>query len=96
MSESVETLELRKQALLARSSLCRLRIAYEVTTIRESMRWPRIGLALAASPPARFALFDALELIVGRGRLAQVLRGAAFALALAKLARSAAAYFSAP
>lgn len=83
MSESVETLELRKQVLLARSSLCRLRIAYEVTNVRESMRWPRIGL-------------DAFELIIGRGRLAQVLRGAAFALALAKLARSAAAYFSAP
>ena len=67
MSEAAETLELRKQVLLARSSLCRLRIAVEITSVRESLHWPRVGIA-------------------------RVLRGAAIAIAFAKLAKSAAAY----
>jgi hypothetical protein len=85
---------MRKQVLLARSSLYRLRMSHEIGAVRESARWPRIGIALASSPAGRAALFGLLApMIIGRGRMARLVRGAAIALAVAKLARSAAARF---
>lgn len=81
---------MRKQVLLARSSLDRLQIAHEAAAARESTRWPRIGIAFA-SAAGRSVLFGLLaSMIVGRGRAARLLRGAAIAVALAKLAHSAA------
>ena len=88
MNSAGEILALRKQLLLARSSLYRLRIAHDLATVREGLRWPRVGMAVAASPSARSALLGLLVLIAGETPVTRLLRGAALALVLAKLAGS--------
>jgi hypothetical protein len=91
MNSAAENLALRKQILLARSALGRLRVAHQLSAIHDSLRWPRVGMAVAGSPPARSALLGLLVLVAGEGRVARLLRGAAAALMLAKLARVLAA-----
>lgn len=92
MNSAGEIQALRKQVLLARSSLYRLRIAHELAAVQESLRSPRVGMALATSPPARSALLAVLVLVAGRGRVARLLRAAALVLGLAKLAGSVATF----
>jgi hypothetical protein len=89
MTSSPVSLATRKSVLLARSSLCRLQIASDVATVREGLRWPRAGIALAMSPVGRSALFGLVALVAGRGKVSRLLRAAAIALALAKVAKTA-------
>lgn len=86
MSSPRELLALRKEVLVARATLQRLKVACEVEALRENLRWPRAVAAIAASPPARSALFGLLLLVTGRGRLARFVRIAAATLALTRLA----------
>lgn len=68
MSDAAE-LAARKQLLLARSTLYRLRLQHEAAQLRESMAMPARGLALLKYLPV--ALF-AIRL-VARGRAATVM-----------------------
>jgi hypothetical protein len=86
MSSELELLELRKNVLVARASLQRLKIGVELQVLREDLRWPRAVSAIAKSRPVRTALFGGLLVLVGRGRLARFVAAAAAALALAKVA----------
>jgi hypothetical protein len=72
--------------LLARGSLQRLKIGLELDALRASLRWPRVAEAILASPQGRSASIGLLLLLVGRGRLARLVRVVAGALALVKLA----------
>jgi hypothetical protein len=65
MSKAAEMQALRKQLLLARSNLYRLKIRYQLDVIRADMRWPRVLVSLAAAPPARSALLGLIALVVG-------------------------------
>lgn len=86
MNSARELLALRKELLVARSSLQRLKIARDLGALHESLRWPHAAAVIAASPPARSVLFGLLLLLGGRGRFTRMLRGAAAILAVAKLA----------
>lgn len=79
-------LALRKEVLLARSALCRLKIRYQSSMLRESVSWRRVGAAVAGSAPAREALFLLVAEGLGRYRVARWLALAARAIAVAKLA----------
>jgi len=48
VNDSAEVLALRKQLLLARSTLCRLRIGHELDVMRQSLQRPTRFLTLAA------------------------------------------------
>jgi hypothetical protein len=49
MSSALETLALRKQLLLARSGLCRLRLRRELGTVQDTLARPARILAFASS-----------------------------------------------
>lgn len=85
MNSPRELLALRKEVLVARASLQRLKIGGELDALRESLRWPRAVAAIAASPQGRSVLFGLLLLLAGRGRVARLVRAGAGAVALVKL-----------
>ncbi len=85
MNSRKELLALRREVLVARSSLQRLKIGRDVDALRESLQWPRALRAATSTPQARSLLFGMLLLVTGSGRLARVVRMAAAALAIAKL-----------
>ncbi len=91
-----ENLALRKEVLLARSSLCRLKIRYQAHALRESFTWRRVGAVVAGSPPARDALFLLAAEGLGRYRVARWLALAARALAIARLTSLAIGVLSKP
>ncbi len=86
MSEDRQLIALRKELLVARGSLQRLKVAREIDTLRGSVSWPRAMSAFASSPPGRSLLFGVALFALGPGRLGRAVRYAAAALALAKLA----------
>lgn len=90
MNSGRKLLALRKDVLVARSSLLRLRAAADVQALRESLSCARVRTTIAASPVARNALFGALLLVAGGQRLARFVRIAAVALAVAKAAAAVA------
>jgi hypothetical protein len=61
-------LALRKEVLLARGSLQRLRLAQEAGALRESLRWPRAGAAIVQSLPVRSAIVGLLLGVAGHSR----------------------------
>ena len=90
MNRPLETFALRKQLLVARSSLCRLKIRHEVEVMRESLTWRRAGSAVAGSLPVSSAVFLIAAGGLGHGRMARWLAFAGRALAIARLASLAA------
>ncbi len=82
---------MRKEALVARASLQRVTIGHGVDTLRESLRVPRAAKAILASPQGRSAVLGLLLLLAGRGRVARLVRLAAGALAVVKIAGAIAA-----
>ena len=86
MTDARELLALRKEVLVARSSLQRLRIGRDLGRLRESLHWTQTAAAIASSSRGRSALFGALLLLPGRGRLVRLVRGAAAIVAVARLA----------
>ena len=86
----------RKELLLARSRLHRLELQHEARSLKRALFTPRSALALAKSAPARPLLLSALMFVIGRGRLARVVRGAMTALAVLKAVRAASALMPSP
>lgn len=85
MNGNDDNLALRKELLIARSSLCRLKIRHEVQCLRNSLTWREAGAAAAQSPAARDALFLLAAEGIGRERTARWLAVAGQVLAIAKL-----------
>jgi hypothetical protein len=81
---SLAGLRERRELLVARSALQRLEVARDVQDLRAALSWPRAGLALATSPPV---LGLALG-VIGRGGLGRIVRIAAAAFAVFRLARA--------
>jgi hypothetical protein len=86
VSESREILALRKDLLVARARLQRLKVARHVDELRGSLRWRNAATTFTSSP-GRSLAFGALLLLAGRAKVANLLRLAAGAVALAKLFR---------
>jgi hypothetical protein len=86
MSSELELLALRKDVLVARASLQRLRAARDASAIAQGLRSPRAIASLAGSAPGRSLLFGALMLLVGRGRVSRAVRFAGGLLAVVKVA----------
>lgn len=89
MNRTEEDLALRKELLVARSSLCRLKIRHEVETFRHHLTWRDAGTEIARTPAARDAMFLLAAEGIGRERTARWLALALQMLALAKLANLA-------
>lgn len=85
MNESREILALRKDLLVARAQLQRLKIAREVGELRAGLSWRNAATTLTSSP-GRSLGFGLLLLLVGRSKVANLVRIAAGAVALAKVA----------
>jgi hypothetical protein len=86
MNPIEDNLALRKELLVARSSLCRLKIRHEVETFRHHLTWREAGAEAVRTPAARDALFLLAAEGIGRSRMARWLAVAAQVLAIAKLA----------
>ena len=84
MSSGRELLALRKELLVARSTMLRLKAAREAQALRESLTLRQMAASLRESPQARSALFGALLLALGGSRLRRMLRLAAFAVGVAR------------
>ena len=78
MSSSAPNLREQRELLVARSALQRLEIARDLGLVRDSLRGPRLGIAVGA-----LALG-----VAGLGRVGRAIRAAALGLALFKLARA--------
>jgi hypothetical protein len=85
MNESREILALRKDLLVARAQLQRLKIARQVGELRASLSW-RNAAATLTSSPGRSLGFGLLLLLAGRSKVANLVRIAAGVVALAKVA----------
>jgi hypothetical protein len=89
MSRSLELLALKKQLLVTRASVQRLRIAQQLGELREEVRLPRLARQVIGSSRAQGALFTLIAAVVGRrGRVGRWLRAAALAVSVARFARS--------
>jgi len=91
MNRARETLAMRRELLVTRAALQRLRATHDVLALREGLRWPLAGGAWASSVPVRLGILGLL-MLAGRRR-ARLLRIAAVAMAagmfVARLARPA-------
>lgn len=86
MNKRDEELALRKEVLLARSSLGRLKVHYQADVLRQSLSWRGAATAIAEAPPARAALFLLAAEGLGRDRTARWLAFARRFLATARVA----------
>lgn len=91
MDDATDLLALRKDVLVARAALQRLKIARDVEALRGSLRWPRTVAAVAASRPARSALMALLLLLGGPGRAVRLVGAAAGIVGVIKLWQALAA-----
>jgi hypothetical protein len=89
MSDPAELLAIRKELLVARSSLYRLRIGRDLARVRESVSPGSVGSAIAGSAPARELVLGLLLSGVGGGRVSRLVRLAGRALVVARLALAA-------
>ncbi len=89
MSESPELLAIRKDLLVAKSSLYRLKVARDVELVRESLSPGSVGKAIAGSAPAREMVLGLLLTGLGGGRVSRLVRLASRALVVARLALAA-------
>lgn len=85
MSHVDEELALRKEIIVARCSLSRLKMRQEAATLRRALSWRHAGATVLASPAARDTLFLLAAEGVGRWRTAGWLATAARILAVARL-----------
>ena len=89
MSESQELLAIRKDLLLAQSSLYRLKVARDAARVRESLSPGNVGAAIAGSGSARNVALGLLLAGLGSGRVSRLIRLASRALVVARLALAA-------
>jgi hypothetical protein len=87
MSTRLEVLAVDKQMLVTRSALCRLRLRRSSHELRVTLDWKRVTVAAASASVMRPIAFGLALSFVGAGRAARVLKVAAGAIVLAKLAR---------
>jgi hypothetical protein len=85
MNRPAEELVLRKQLLVARSSLCRLKIRHEALALRESLSWHRAAVTVAGTPAARSAAFLLALAGLGQDRMAKLLAFAGRVLMVARI-----------
>jgi hypothetical protein len=84
MNRQRELLAMRKELLVARSTLLRLKAARDVQALREGLSLRGIATSFGESREARTAVFGALLLALGGRRLRRWLRVAAIAVGVAK------------
>ena len=96
MNRPGDDLALRKQLLIARSSLYRLKIRHESGALRESLSWRQAAVAAAGSSPARSGAFLLALEGLGERRMARLLTFASRALMVARFARIAIAFLKRP
>lgn len=89
MSESAELLAIRKDLLVARSSLYRLRIGRDVAGLRASVSLGSVGSAIAGSGTAREMVLGLLLAGAGRGRISRLVRLASRTLVIVRVALAA-------
>lgn len=89
MSRSLDLLALRKEMLVTRASVQRLRVVREVEALREELRLPRVVRGLARSKGTRGALLSLALVLTGRGSIGRWLRRITMLVGLAGAARSA-------
>ena len=92
MNSERELLALRKDVLVARSSMLRLKAASELQSLLHGLTGREVAGSIAASPKARSAIFASLLLFAGSRRMGRLLRMAAVALAVAKAGAIAARF----
>lgn len=86
MSSRDDDLALRKEVLLARAQLARLKVAYHAGKVRRSFTWGHALAGAARCAPAREAALLLVAEGVGRHRAAHWLSVALRAIAIARLA----------
>jgi hypothetical protein len=89
MSESAELLAARKAVLIARGSLCRLKIRRDVQHLRADLAPVRLGSALVTSAPMREVALGLLIAGFGHGRIARWIRLTSRAVVLVRVAMTA-------
>ena len=94
MNRRLELLQLRREVLVARSTMLRLRAARDVQALHESLSFSGIATSVTTSTRARSMLFGTLLVVLGGRGLAKALRLAAAVLAGAKLLRLVGRYVS--
>lgn len=87
MDNKRQLLQLRREVLVARSAMLRLRAARDVQALRESLTLSGIAASVTSSTRTRSMLFGTLLVVLGGRGLSRVLRFAAAILAGAKLVR---------
>jgi hypothetical protein len=85
VSDALELLALRKEVLVARASLQRLKAGIEIDALRESTRWPRVASSIAASPQGRSMLLGLLLAAAGPTRAGRLIRWAGGVVLVARV-----------
>jgi hypothetical protein len=84
MSRERELLALRKELLVARASVERLRVAHQLGTLHEELRPARVARSVLGSARTHAMLLGLLPLLLRRGRAGRWARRASFALSVAR------------
>jgi len=84
MSRARELLALKKELLVARASMERLRMAHQLGTLHEELRPGRMVRGVLGSPGFRATLLGLVPLLLRGGRTGRWARRASFALAVAR------------
>jgi hypothetical protein len=88
MNTERDILARRKEILLKRSALCRLRLHRRTHDLRASLPWNGALAAAATSPPMRQLAFGLALSLVGLGRATRLVMLAGRVVLFARLARS--------
>lgn len=89
MSKPAELLALQREVLLARSSLCRLKIQRDAIRLRQSVSLGQVGTAIAGSAPARELVLGLLLSGLGGRRVSRIVAFASGTVAVARIALAA-------
>lgn len=89
MSKQTELLALQREVLLARSSLCRLKIQRDAIRLRQSVSLRQVGTAIAGSAPTRELVLGLLLSGLGGSRVSRVIAFASRGLVIARIALAA-------
>jgi hypothetical protein len=84
MSRRQELLTLRKELLIARASVERLRMAQQLGVLHEELRPARVARSVLGSARTHAMLLGLLPLVVRRGRMGRWARRASIALSVAR------------
>jgi hypothetical protein len=92
MSASLAALAIRRQELVERSALCRIRLHDDACAVRAAVSWKQVPVALAAAPAMRTMAWSLALSLLGTGRAGRILLYASRALLVVKVARAAIGY----